>query len=106
MKRSDSFDARHLRPRRPGAWGARLAAALATLLATLGILLAMAGVAGVLGNYEALADLHANRPLAVVLALAGLVLLWLGVRCWRLARLRLRRRHELGLAPHLMKKHD
>ncbi|HKS15259.1 MAG TPA: hypothetical protein VJS90_19695 [Pseudomonas sp.] len=106
MKRSDGFDAKRLRQREPGNWGARLAAALSALLATLGILLAMAGFAGLLGNYAALAELNANRPLALILLGAGLLLLYLGVRFWRRSRIRLRRGRELNLSPHLMKKHD
>ena len=106
MKLSDSFDAKRLRTRRPRHWGARLAAGLSAVLATFGILLAMAGIAGLLGNYEALVELNANRPLGVVLTLAGLLMLWLGIRFWRRSRLRLRRNRELNLSPHLMKKHD
>ncbi|WP_060481579.1 hypothetical protein [Pseudomonas sp. NBRC 111119] len=106
MKLKGSIDAKRLRPRQPRHWGARLGAALSALLATLGVLLAMAGVAGLLGNYPALAALNANKPLAGVLTAAGLLLLWLGVRFWRLSRIRLRRSRELNLSPHLMKKHD
>ncbi|CAM3981254.1 hypothetical protein CCOS865_01721 [Pseudomonas reidholzensis] len=106
MKLSDSFDAKRLRPRQPRNWGARLAAGLSALLATLGILLAMAGFAGLLGNYEALAELNANRPLSGILTAVGLLLLWAGVRFWRRSRIRLRRGRELNLSPHLMKKHD
>ncbi len=106
MKLKGSFDAKRLRPREPRNWGARLAAGLAALLATLGVLLTMAGVAGLLGNYPALAELNANKPLSGVLSVAGLLLLWLGVRFWRRSRIRLRRGRELNLAPHLMKKHD
>lgn len=106
MKLSDSFDAKRLRPRQPRNWGARLAAGLSALLATLGILLAMAGFAGLLGNYPALTELNANRPLAVTLIVVGLCLLYFGVRFWRRSRIRLRRGRELNIAPHLMKKHD
>ncbi|MHC6224621.1 hypothetical protein ACYU03_07545 [Pseudomonas sp. X10] len=106
MKLSDSFDAKRLRPREPRNWGARLAAALSALLATLGVLLAMAGIAGLLGNYEALAEINANRPVAVTLTVIGLLMLYLGVRFWRRSRIRLRRGRELNLSPHLMKKHD
>ncbi|EKT4524412.1 hypothetical protein QEM13_003705 [Pseudomonas putida] len=106
MKLKGSLDAKRLRPREPRNWGARLAAGLSALVATLGILLAMAGIAGLLGNYDALAELNANRPLAVTLTVGGLVLLYLGVRFWRRSRIRLRRGHGLNLAPHLMKKHD
>lgn len=106
MKLKGSFDARRLRPQEPGNWGARLAAGLSALLATLGILLAMAGIAGLLGNYQALAELNANRPLSAILAVVGLLMLYLGVRFWRRSRIRLRRGRELNLSPHLMKKHD
>ncbi|WP_144940542.1 hypothetical protein [Pseudomonas alabamensis] len=104
MKPTDRFDTPSSRAKGPGGRGAQLAAGLSAMIATLGILMAMAGVAGLLGNYEAFAELNANRPLASVLVVAGLLLLWLGVRGWRLSRLRLRRRHELGLSPHLTKK--
>ncbi|PMZ93936.1 MULTISPECIES: hypothetical protein [unclassified Pseudomonas] len=106
MKLKGSFDAKRLRQREPSNWGARIAAALSVLLATLGILLAMAGFAGLLGNYAALAELNANRPLSAVLTIVGLSLLYFGVRLWRRSRIRLRRGHELNLSPHLMKKHD
>ncbi|MNH22144.1 hypothetical protein D3C79_819870 [compost metagenome] len=66
----------------------------------------MAGIAGLLGNYPALAELNANRPLSATLTAGGLLLLWLGVRFWRRSRIRLRRGRELNLSPHLMKKHD
>lgn len=106
MKLKGSFDAKRLRPREPRNWGARLAAGLSALLATLGVLLAMAGVAGLLGNYPALQELNANKPLSSILTVAGLLLLWLGVRFWRRSRIRLRRGRELNLSPHLMKKHE
>ncbi|QVM92821.1 hypothetical protein JYG34_07255 [Pseudomonas entomophila] len=106
MKLKGRFDAKRLRQREPSNWGARLGAAFSVLLATLGILLAMAGVAGLLGNYPALAELNANQPLAATLAVVGIVLLYFGVRGWRRSRIRLRRGHGLNLAPHLMKKHD
>ncbi|MFB4393767.1 MULTISPECIES: hypothetical protein [unclassified Pseudomonas] len=106
MKLKGSFDAKRLRQREPGNWGARLAAGLSALVATLGILLAMAGIAGLLGNYQAFAELNANRPLSISLILSGLVLFWLGVRFWRRSRIRLRRSRELNLSAHLMKRHD
>ncbi|HGM5583290.1 TPA: hypothetical protein ACKP22_005020 [Pseudomonas putida] len=106
MKLKGSFDAKRLRPREPSNWGARLAAGFSALLATLGILLAMAGFAGLLGNYQALAELNANRPLSAILTVVGLLMLYLGVRFWRRSRIRLRRGRELNLSPHLMKKHD
>lgn len=106
MKLKGSFDAKRLRSREPGNWGARLAAGLSALIATLGILLAMAGIAGLLGNYQAFAELNANRPLSITFTVGGLVLFWLGVRFWRRSRIRLRRSRELNLSPHLMKRHD
>ena len=66
----------------------------------------MAGFAGLLGNYQALAELNANRPLSAILTVIGLLMLYLGVRFWRRSRIRLRRGRELNLSPHLMKKHD
>jgi len=36
----------------------------------------------------------------------GLLMLWLGVRFWRLSRIRMRRARELNMSPHLMKKHE
>lgn len=106
MKLSDSFDAKRLRSRPPRNWTARLGAGLSVLIATLGILLMMAGFAGLLGNYAALAELNANRPLAATVLGGGVLLLWLGVWLWRRSRIRLRRSRELNIAPHLMKKHD
>ncbi|PWB35985.1 hypothetical protein DCO48_00630 [Pseudomonas sp. SDI] len=106
MKLSDGFDAKRLRPRERRNWGARLAAGVSALLATLGVLLAMAGVASLLGRPAALGELNANPAGAAVLLAGGLLLLYLGVWCWRRSRLRLRRSRELNLSPHLMKKHD
>ncbi|MFJ4056661.1 MULTISPECIES: hypothetical protein [unclassified Pseudomonas] len=106
MKLKGSFDAKRLRQRQPSNWGARLAAGLSALLATFGVLLAMAGIAGLLGNYPAFAEFNANRPLSITLSVAGLLLLYLGVRFWRRSRIRLRRGRELNMSPHLMKKHD
>ncbi len=45
MKMTDKFDPPSLRPKRPGRWRWRFAAAIAAVIATLGILSAMAGVA-------------------------------------------------------------
>lgn len=106
MKLSGGFDAKRLRPRTPSNWGARLAAGFCALLATLGVLLAMAGAASLLGRPAALGELNANPTGAAVMLAGGLLLLYLGVRFWRLSRLRLRRNRELNLSPHLMKKHD
>lgn len=106
MKLSDGFDARRLRPRRPGSWRWRCGAALAALFATFGVLLAMAGAATLLGRPPALGALNASPGAAGVLLVVGLVLLWAGVVSWRKCRRRLRRPSDLSLAPHLTKKRD
>ena len=106
MKLSDGFDARRLRPRGPGSWRWRFAAALSALFAMLGILLAMAGAATLLGRPPALGGLNDTPTSATVILVLGLFLLWLGVIAWRRCRRRLRRPSDLSLAPHLMKKHD
>ncbi|WP_236208655.1 hypothetical protein [Pseudomonas tohonis] len=106
MKLSDGFDARRLRPRGPGSWRWRFAAALAALIASFGILLAMAGTATLLGRPPALGTLNDSTGSAVVLLVIGLVFLWLGVAGWRIARRRSRRRNDLSISPGLMKKRD
>ncbi|OLS62102.1 hypothetical protein [Pseudomonas putida] len=106
MKISDGFDAKRLRPRQPGAWGARLAAIFAMLLTTLGVLLTMAGAASLLGRPAALGELNDNPAAASLILVGGLFVLYLGIWVWRRRRLRLRRGRELNLSPHLMKKHD
>jgi len=106
MKISDGFDAKRLRPRQPGAWGTRLAAALSALLATVGVLMAMAGAASLLGRPAALGELNGNPAAASLVLGGGLLVLYLGIWIWRRRRLRLRRGRELNLSPHLMKKHD
>ncbi|MDH4559805.1 hypothetical protein [Pseudomonas sp. BN411] len=106
MKLSDGFDARRLRPRGPGSWRWRFAAALAALLAGFGVLLAMAGAATLLGRPPALGPLNDSTGAAIVLLLFGLLFLWIGVLGWRLCRRRSRRRNGLSMSPHLMKKRD
>ena len=104
MKLSDSYDARHVRPRRPGRWRWRFGAAIAALLATFGILLAMAGAATLLGRPPALGGLNDTPTDASILLALGLFLLWFGILAWRICRRRLRRPSDLTLAPHLLKK--
>ncbi|BAN49473.1 hypothetical protein [Metapseudomonas resinovorans] len=106
MKLSDGFNARRLRPRRQGSWRWRFAAALAALLAGFGVLLAMAGAATLLGRPPALGPLNDSTGAAIVLLLFGLLFLWVGVLGWRLSRRRSRRRNDLNMSPHLMKKRD
>lgn len=106
MKISDGFDAKRLRPRQPGSWGGRLAAAFSTLLATCGVLLALAGAASLLGRPAALGELNDNPAAAGLVLGGGLLVLYFGIWLWRRRRLRLRRSRGLNLSPHLMKKHD
>lgn len=106
MKSSDGFDARRLRPRRPGTWRLRLGAGLAALCAACGVLLAMAGAASLLDRAPALGALNQSPGAAGVLLGGGLLLLWSGVAVWRKCRRRLRRPSDLSLSPQLMKKRD
>lgn len=106
MKLSNGFDARRLRPRGPGSWRWRFAAAFSALIAGFGVLLVMAGAATLLGRPPALGPLNDSTGAAIVLLVLGLVFLWLGVIAWRICRHRSRRRSDLSLSPHLMKKRD
>nr|WP_294976348.1 hypothetical protein [uncultured Pseudomonas sp.] len=106
MKLSDSFNPRTLRPKRPGRWRWRFAAALAAVIATLGILSAMAGVAALLRRQPAIGVLHIEPGAGAVLLVIGLLCLWLGVLFWRAARRRARGREGLSLSPRLMKRRD
>lgn len=106
MKLSDGFDARRLRPRGPRHWRLRLGAGLAALFATLGVLLAMAGAATLLGRPPAVGTFNESPGAGAVVLGIGLVLLWAGIRVWRLCRRRLRQPSDLSLSPGLMKKRD
>lgn len=98
MKLSAGFNASRLRSQGPGKWRWRLCAAIAALLCCLGVLLLLAGIAMALEQLPAL--LGGQGPLAVVLA--GILLIVLGISCWRICRRR-RRRNGLGMAPGLLK---
>lgn len=100
MKRSNGFNARHLRNRGNCRWCWRLAMAISAVLACLGILLSMAGTSNLLGHPAAL-ELPGN---ALSQLGAGVLLLWLGIFAWRVCRAKQRRHSQLSLAPHLMKK--
>lgn len=104
--KSDSFNPRSLRPKRPGRWRWRFAAALAAVIATFGILAAMAGVAALLRRQPAVGVMHIEPGAGAVLLVIGLFALWLGVMFWRGARRRARRSDDLSLSPRLMKKRD
>ncbi|CAI3789229.1 hypothetical protein AHFPHNDE_02918 [Pseudomonas sp. MM227] len=106
MKSSHGFNARRLRKRAPGGWRYRLGAGLGAVLLTLGLLLAMAGVATLLGHPPQIIGLDTTTSGAAILAGMGLLVLYLGLWLWRRSRRGMRRSRELGLAPHLMKKHD
>ncbi|MCP8465753.1 hypothetical protein NK553_17530 [Pseudomonas sp. ZM23] len=106
MKLSDSFDPRSLRPKRPGRWRWRFAAALAAVIAAFGILAAMAGVAALLHRQPAAGVMHIEPGAGGILLAIGLFALWLGVMFWRAARRRARGRDGLSLSPRLMKKRD
>ena len=100
MKRSKSFAARrfrmHSQPR--GHW--RLALLLAALLLVLGALLLMAGAVSLLGQPST--TLPVGEPLPLLLS--GGLLLCCGVLGWRACRTRLRRRSDISLPKHLLKK--
>ena len=106
MKSSDGFNARRLRPRGRSNWRYRIGAAIGAVLLTFGLLLAMAGVATLLGHPPQGTGLDASPGGAAVITVVGVVVLYLGLWCWRRARRGMRRSRELNLAPHLMKKHD
>ncbi|RFQ39628.1 hypothetical protein D0N87_03880 [Pseudomonas sp. ATCC 13867] len=106
MKLSDSFNPRALRPKRPGRWRWRFAAALAAVIATLGILSAMAGVAALLRRQPAVGVLHIEPGAGAVLLVIGLLCRLAGRAVWRAARRRARGREGLSLSPRLMKRRD
>ena len=106
MKMTDKLDPPSLRPKRPGRWRWRFAAAIAAVIATLGILSAMAGVAALLRRQPAVGVLHIEPGAGAVLLVIGLFCLWLGVTFWRAARRRARGREGLSLSPRLMKRRD
>ena len=106
MKISDGFDARRLRPKGPRNWRMRFGAMIAALLAAGGILLAMAGIASLIGHPAALGELNTNPLGAALVIVAGVLTAWFGVWLWRRCRRGSRRRNQLNMAPHLMKKHD
>ena len=106
MKLTDNFDPRTLRPKRPGRWRWRFAAAIAAVIAAFGILSSMAGVAALLRRQPAVGVLHIEPGAGAVLLVIGLVALWLGVMFWRAARRRARGRDGLSLSPRLMRKRN
>lgn len=100
MKRSKSFEPRRFRLHSQPRWHWRLALLLAVLLLLLGVLLLMAGAASLLGQPSTALPVGNARPLLV----AGGLLLCCGALGWRTCRTRLRRRSDLSLPRHLLKK--
>lgn len=100
MKRSNLLGPRRFRLHSQPRWHWRLALLLAALLLLLGVLLLMAGAASLLGQPST--TLPVGEPLPVLLS--GGLLLGCGVLGWRACRARLRRRNDLSLPKHLLKK--
>ncbi len=84
-------------------------AALAALATSLGILFAMAGIASLLGRAPSPGpDIDApGLPFAsaALLLILGLLLLWTGIRAWRICRRGLRAARHPGSATFHRKKH-
>ena len=99
MKRSADFIPRPPRRHHQSRWGWRLVLLLAVLLGALGGFLILVGSAGLL---EQPSNVPGNATDAL---LGGLLLLGLAILGWRLCRRRLRRRSDLSLPRHLLKKH-
>ncbi|WP_349571447.1 hypothetical protein [Azotobacter salinestris] len=85
-------------------------AALAALAASLGILFAMAGTASLLGRAPSPGP-GIDAPglpfaSAALLLILGLLLLWTGIRAWRICRRGLRAARHPGSAAFHGKKHE
>ena len=106
MKLSDGFDARRLRSKGPSNWRFRFGVLIAALLAAVGVMLCLAGIATLVGHPPQMTGIDFSMTGAAIVAVVGLVLLYLGVALWRRCRRRLRSGGSLDMAPHLLKKHD
>ena len=100
MKRSKPFATRRFRMHSQPRWHWRLALLLAALLLVLGVVLLMAGAVSLLGQPSTI--LPVGEPLPLLLS--GGLLLCCGVLGWRACRARLRRRSDISLPRHLLKK--
>lgn len=99
MKRSADFVPRPPRRHHQSRWGWRLALLLTVLLAALGVFLILVGSVELLEQPDKLAGNATNA------LLGGLLLLGVAILGWRLCRRRLRRRSDLSMPRHLLKKH-
>ena len=100
MKRSNLPSARRFRMHSQPRWHWRLALLLAALLLVLGVVLLIAGAVSLLGQPST--TLPVGEPLPLLLS--GGLLLCCGVLGWRACRARLRRRSDISLPRHLLKK--
>lgn len=100
MKRSNLPTARRFRMHSQPRWHWRLALLLAALLLVLGVVLLIAGAVSLLGQPST--TLPVGEPLPLLLS--GGLLLCCGVLGWRACRARLRRRSDISLPRHLLKK--
>ena len=100
MKRSKSFAPRRFRMHSQPRWHWRLALLLAALLLVLGVVLLIAGAVSLLGQPST--TLPVGEPLPLLLS--GGLLLCCGVLGWPACRARLRRRSDISLPRHLLKK--
>ena len=97
MKRSKPFATRRFRMHSQPRWHWRLALLLAALLLVLGVVLLIAGAVSLLGQPST--TLPVGEPLPLLLS--GVCC---GVLGWRACRARLRRRSDISLPRHLLKK--
>lgn len=110
MKSPDESGSRQLALSRAQASRWRLGLAIAALFASLGILLAMASTALLLdqapGPGAGLDDPALSFGPALLLLALGLLLLWGGIRAWRICRRGLHSARQPGLSIPLRKNHD
>lgn len=106
MKISDGFDARMLRPKGRSNWRTRIGKTIAFVFLVSGVALALTGGSSLIVHPQALGDLNANPAGAAVVAVAGLLVLLLGMWLWRRSGRGPRSSGGLSMSAHLMKKHD
>ena len=106
MKISDGFDARRLRPKGRSNWRTRIGKTIAFVFLVSGVALALTGGSSLIVHPQALGDLNANPAGAAVVAVAGLLVLLLGMWLWRRIGRGPRSSGGLSMSANLMKKHD